>query len=215
MGKMFFDEDKMGNDETESLIILISNLLMMILWIYGPSCLVLFSVIGWVISLGFEALQEHLCLNAIINTDGKCLSEFKRRHARLCDATDRLSQLFGPILLVWLVYIFTNFISLSYFLASGLRSFGDKKHDLYSMLSSTVQVIQLSIQLLIITMTPHRMKQQVIIFFVHSGVHFNMFSLSASVYFFKALKSGIRLRQIVFNDSNLQSKVILIMVVNV
>jgi len=163
---MFFYKDKMGNDETECLIIHISNWLMMILWIYGPSCLVLFSVIGWVISLGFESLQEHLCLNAIINTDGQCLSKFKRRHARLCDATDRLSRLFGPILLVWLVYIFTNFISLSYFLASGLRAFGDKKHDLYRMLSSTVQVIQLSIQLLIITIVPHRMKQQVNCFFI-------------------------------------------------
>ena len=161
MTKSLFDaKDKMRNGE-EWIVDKISNWMMMTLWIYGPSCLVLFSVLGWVISLGFQALQEHLGLDLIIDTEGKCLSEFKRCHARLCDASERLSRLFGPILLVWLIYIFTNFISLSYFLASGLRAFGDKKHDLYSMLSSTVQVIQLSIQLLIITIVPHRMKQQV------------------------------------------------------
>ena len=167
MTKSLFDaKDKMRNGE-EWIVDKISNWMMMTLWIYGPSCLVLFSVLGWVISLGFQALQEHLGLDLIIDTEGKCLSEFKRCHARLCDASERLSRLFGPILLVWLIYIFTNFISLSYYLAIGLRSFSLSSYDrnyLYRMLSSSFLVIQQSIHLVVIAIVPHRMKQQVNIY---------------------------------------------------
>ena len=120
---------------------------------YGLSGLVLFALLGYAMSLAFASLLDQ-CTAEQLRSE-TFLLKWQRMHALICDTVDRLNSTFGFVLLLWISYIFVNFINLAFYLISANSSS-------IGLLTLSITVIQQTLRLLLITLVPNRIYKQVL-----------------------------------------------------
>jgi hypothetical protein len=94
--------------------------------IYGVSGLVLFATIGWITSEGFVqhryqvmALDPAIRPNPSVNTSD--LKKLRRDFLTLSEIVLHIGNCFGPLVFVWIVYIFISVIANSFYLVNSVR----------------------------------------------------------------------------------------------
>lgn len=132
--------------------------------LYSLSGLVFFVTLLRMLLISFESLREKLgnilCLSHEENDViiSQSLIKWKRLHVSLCDAVERINNCFGPVTFFWILHIFVNFISLSFYLFQGFQS-SNRNGTL--LIKNGVLMIQLSVQVVMITVVPSQLYQEV------------------------------------------------------
>lgn len=119
---------------------------------YGLSGLMLFAISGYVTILALSSLLDQVD-GGLLKSETSML-RWKGRHVLICDCIDLINNCFGPILLFWIIQIFVNLISTSFYVVSPYARFED-------LVLCGVQGIQQTIRLLILTLIPHHIYKQV------------------------------------------------------
>ncbi len=141
---------------------------------YALFGLLLFTLIGWTVVMGFRSFgQELISKNFLtINTrsnDEPSLEGFhlmiikwKKLHILLIDTVDGINDCFGPVLLIWVSYIFVGFIASLFYIADEVYFNSTLTYSSWAMLTmSSVQVAQFSLHFLIITGVPNYIRREV------------------------------------------------------
>jgi len=93
--------------------------------IYGVSGLVLFATIGWIASEGFVQLRYRvIALDPAIRRNPRATSsdlrQLRSAFLTLSEIVLHVGNCFGPLLFVWIVYIFISVIANSFYLVNSV-----------------------------------------------------------------------------------------------
>lgn len=164
--------------------------------LFPVTALILFATLGWITSLGFEALRDQLSalIEAVKGEKGqlgiKCLSlcgnndametmmmsrlrKWKQQHVLLCDTTERINQCFGFVLLVWVSHVFVSFISTSFYFINSIFLVADENRAL--QIISIALFIQQSVHILLLTVVPSKLQREVRSTSLSYSIHFIRF----------------------------------------
>ncbi len=94
--------------------------------IYGVSGLVLFATIGWITSEGFVQLRyQVIALDPVIRRNPPAttsdLRKLRHDFLTLSEIVLHIGNCFGPLLFVWIVYIFISVIANSFYLVNSVH----------------------------------------------------------------------------------------------
>ncbi|EFX71466.1 hypothetical protein DAPPUDRAFT_346848 [Daphnia pulex] len=141
---------------------------------YPLAGLLLFASIGWTVAMAFRSFGQELISksNTRSNDDEASLNDgshlmiakWKQLHILLCDTVDGINDCLGPILLIWVSYIFVGFIAALFYLADEVHfNSALLLYPSWAMLIiSTVQVAQHLLHFLIITGVPNYIRREAI-----------------------------------------------------
>jgi hypothetical protein len=138
---------------------------------YALAGLLLFTSIGWTVAMAFRSFgQELISKSNTRSNDEASLNEgfhlmivkWKQLHILLCDTVDGINDCLGPILLIWVSYIFVGFIAALFYVADEVHFNSTLPYPSWAMLIiSTVQVAQHLLHFLIITGVPNYIRREV------------------------------------------------------
>jgi hypothetical protein len=140
---------------------------------YALSGLLLFTLIGWTVAMGFrsfgqELISKSLLTNTRDNDDASLdgfhlmIIKWKKLHILLIDTVDGINDCFGPVLLIWVSYIFVGFIASLFYIADEVYFNSTLSYSSWAMLIiSSVQVAQHILHFLIITGVPNYIRREV------------------------------------------------------
>jgi hypothetical protein len=147
---------------------------------YPLAGLLLFTSIGWTVAMAFRSFGQELISKNLPTTTANTKSndddeaslndgvhlmivKWKQLYILLCDTVDGINDCFGPVLLIWVSYIFVGFIAALFYVADEVHF--DSALLLYPswamLIMSSVQVAQHLLHFLIITGVPNYIRREV------------------------------------------------------
>lgn len=156
------------------LLLLLADVISILSEIFAISGLAVFITICWITSVRFELLHDQLnqatdpigqrnspsSRRTMISTTTD-LRRWRRTYVKLTETVMHIGQCFGPLILIWIVYVFISFIAISFYIVDGVH-----REFVTSTISFMVFVlVRHLVHLLVLATIPVILKQKVSFFF--------------------------------------------------
>ncbi len=123
----------------------------------------MFATIGWMTSEGFVQLRHQVTMALNPSVSSSDLKKWRRHFLMLSEIVLHMGRCFGPLMLIWIVYIFINVIGNSFYLLNSvIRGISDSDDQPSSEIPFWICTVTRNlIFLFILASTPVTLQHQV------------------------------------------------------